>query len=258
MVFTCELGRRAQPDENVAPLVNGRRFQRLSQETHRVPLYRHLFVNSDKTEHNRSMISTSPLPHALQTLGMAHDRTLLRASDLQEAGIPRVVLARLVAAGHLERVGRGLYRLPGAAVTEHETLVTVARRVPQAVFCLLTALQYHGLTTQLPREVWIAMPRGSHLPRLDFPPLHMVQCAPEVQRIGVESFVHGQVEIHVHGVARTVIDCFKFRNQIGLDVAIEALKGALAEKKVTVDDLWHFGAMRRVTNVMRPYLEAVL
>ena len=113
--------------------------------------------------------------HTQRILDLASRRGLLRASDLDAISSPRVILARMTAAGLLERVGRGLYRLPGAQVTEFESLALVATRVPQAVFCLLTALQFHGLTTQLPRQVWIAMPRGSHVPRLDYPPIKMLQ-----------------------------------------------------------------------------------
>ena len=199
----------------------------------------------------------SPLPHADQALALAQDRGVLRASDLQALGIPQIVLARLTACGRLERIARGLYRLPGQAASEHETLTTVARRVPQAVFCLLTALQFHGLTTQLPREVWITMPRGSHVPQLDYPSLHMVQCPLTALGVGVEQVICDQVVLQVYGVARTVADCFKFRNRIGLDVAIEALKGALEQKKTNADELWHFAKLDRVTNLMRPYLEAL-
>ncbi len=120
-----------------------------------------------------------PPTQSQRTLALVARKGLLRANDLGEIDVPRIVLTRLTAAGRLEKVGRGLYRLPGAQASEHESLVTVARRVPQAVFCLLSALQFHELTTQLPRQVWIAMPRGSHLPRIDYPPLKMVQMSDE-------------------------------------------------------------------------------
>ena len=113
--------------------------------------------------------------HTQRVLGLAGQKGLLRASDLDAIDAPRVVLTRLTAAGVLERVGRGLYRLPDAHGSEFESLAIVATKVPQAVFCLLTALQFHELTTQLPRQIWIAMPRGSHVPRIDYPPVKMVQ-----------------------------------------------------------------------------------
>lgn len=190
-------------------------------------------------------------------LALARARGVLRPGDLPGVAAARVTLTRLVATGQLERVGRGLYRLPGASASEHETLVAVAAQVPPAVFCLLTALQFHGLTTQLPREVWIAMPRGSHVPRLDYPPLKMVQSSAEAFGAGVEEHVRDRVPLRVYGVARTVADCFKHRNKIGLDVALEALRDALKQKKTTVDELWRYARICRVANVMRPYLEAM-
>ncbi len=195
--------------------------------------------------------------HTQRVLALATQRGLLRASHLQELGIARVVLSRLTASGRLERVGRGVYRLPDAQDAEHESLATIAVKVPQAVFCLLTALQIHELTTQLPRQVWIAMPQGSHAPKMDYPPVKMVQFSGEAYAAGVEVVQVDQVALRVYGVAKTVADCFKHRNKIGLDVAIEALKDALAQRKATADELWRFAKICRVANVMRPYLEAL-
>lgn len=190
-------------------------------------------------------------------LDLARQKGMLRPADLQGVGAARMTLTRMAASGQLEKVGRGLYRLPGANASEHETLTAVATRVPQAVFCLLTALQFHGLTTQLPRQVWIAMPRGSHVPKLDYPPVKMVQFTGEAYTEGVEVFERDQVSLRVYGAAKTVADCFKHRNKIGLDVALEALRDARAQKKASADDLWHFAKICRVANVMRPYLEAI-
>jgi predicted transcriptional regulator of viral defense system len=197
------------------------------------------------------------ITHTQQVLALAGQNGLLRASDLQELGIARVVLSRLAASGQLEKVGRGLYRLPGTQVSEHESLTTVAVKVPQAVFCLLTALQIHELTTQLPRQIWIAMSQGSHAPKLDYPPVKMVQFTGAAYAEGVEVVAADQVSLRVYGVAKTVADCFKHRNKIGLDVALEALREALAQKKATADELWRFAKICRVANVMRPYLEAL-
>jgi predicted transcriptional regulator of viral defense system len=195
-------------------------------------------------------------PQALQVLALAGEQGLLRAGQLHALGAGRVVLTRLVASGQLERVGRGVYRLPCAQASEHESLATVAVKVPQAVFCLLTALQLHGLTTQLPRQVWIAMPQGSHTPTLDYPPVKMVQFSGEAYAQGVEIMAADQVPLRVYGVAKTVADCFKHRSKIGLDVALEALKEALASGKTNADELWRFAKLCSVANVMRPYLEA--
>ena len=136
--------------------------------------------------------------YSQRVLDLASQKGLLRASDLKAIDAPRVVLTRLVAAGLLDRLGRGLYRLPGHPVSEHESLVVVAAKAPQAVFCLLTALQFHGLTTQLQRQIWIAMPRGSHAPRIDWPPTgspHGVRNpqtkTPDRERLGAEYWWSG-------------------------------------------------------------------
>ena len=191
-----------------------------------------------------------------RVLDLARQKGMLRPADLQGVGAARVALTRLMASGQLERVGRGLYRLPGAETSEHETLATVAAKAPQAVFCLLSALQFHGLTTQLPRQVWIAMPHGSHAPKLVYPPLKMVQFTGEAYSEGIEVHERDGVPLRVYNVAKTVADCFKHRHKIGLDVALEALRDALAQKKVKANALWRYAQICRVANVMRPYLEA--
>lgn len=192
-----------------------------------------------------------------RVLDLARQTGMLRPTHLQAIGISRVILTRLTSSGQLEKVGRGLYRLAGAPVSEQESLATIAVRVPQAVFCLLTALQIHELTTQLPRQIWIAMPRGSHTPKLDYPPVKMVQFSGDAFSEGIEVIQTDQVALRVYCVAKTVADCFKHRNKIGLDVAIEALKDALSQKKASANDLWRYAKISRVANVMRPYLETL-
>ena len=195
--------------------------------------------------------------HTKRVLDLLSQKGILRPSDLDDVGTPRVILTRMTANGLLEKAGRGIYRLPDNHSSEHESLITIATKAPQAVFCLLTALQFHELTTQLPREVWIAMPRGSHTPKIDYPPVKMVQFADEAYSEGIELVERDQVNLRVYSVAKTVADCFKHRNKIGLDVALEALKDARAKKMASADDLWRFAKICRVANVMRPYLEAV-
>jgi predicted transcriptional regulator of viral defense system len=196
----------------------------------------------------------TPTQRVLDLLGQ---KGILRPSDLDAIGTHRVVLTRMTAKGLLERVGRGIYRLPESQGSEHESLIAIATRVPQAVFCLLSALQFHELTTQLPRQLWIAMPRGSHTPKIDYPPVKMVQFAGSAYSEGVEVFERDQVKLRVYCVAKTVADCFKYRNKIGLDVALEALKDARAQKKASTDDILRYAKICRVSNVMRPYLEAI-
>ncbi|WP_423680231.1 MULTISPECIES: type IV toxin-antitoxin system AbiEi family antitoxin domain-containing protein [unclassified Undibacterium] len=195
--------------------------------------------------------------HTQRVLDLLSRKGTLRPSDLDDIGAPRVVLTRMTASGQLEKIDRGLYRLPDNQGSENESLTAIAIKAPQAVFCLLTALQFHELTTQLPRQVWIGMPRGSHAPKIDYPPLKMVQFTGEAYSGGIEVFERDQVTLRVYCVAKTIADCFKHRNKIGLDVALEALKDARSQKKASPDDLWHFAKVCRVANVMRPYLEAI-
>ena len=195
--------------------------------------------------------------HSQRVLELARQKGLLRTSDLDAIDAPRVVLTRLTAAGLLDKVGRGLYRLPSQPGSENEGLAAIATKVPQAVFCLLTALQFHELTTQLPRQIWIAMPRGSHVPRIDYPPVRMVQMTGEVYTAGIEEHLRDGVTLRVYGAAKTVVDCFKHRNKIGLDVAMEALKDAWRMRKASADDLWRYARVCRMANVMRPYMEVV-
>ena len=197
-----------------------------------------------------------PDTHNKRVLDLVRKKGMLRPSDLHGTDIARVVLTRLTASGQLEKAGRGLYRLPDAPASEHESLATIAVKVPQAVFCLLTALQFHELTTQLPRQVWIAMPRGSHTPKIDYPPIKMVQFSGESYSEGIEVFERDRAKLRVYCVAKTVVDCFKHRNKIGVDVALEALRDARAQKKTSTNELWRFAKVCRVANVMRPYLEA--
>ena len=196
--------------------------------------------------------------HIQRVLDLAGRNGLLRTSDLDAIGAPRIALTRLTAAGLLDRVGRGLYRVPDHPGSENESLAAVATKVPQAVFCLLTALQFHELTTQLPRQIWIAMPRGSHVPRIDYPPIRMVQMTGDIYTAGIEEHLRDGVTLRVYGAAKTVVDCFKHRNKIGLDVALEALHDGWSRRKVTADALWHYATINRVSNVMRPYLESVV
>jgi predicted transcriptional regulator of viral defense system len=180
-----------------------------------------------------------------------------RSRELVATGITRSELSRMVAAQQLVRVARGLYALPDYQSGEHGALVTVAKRVPGVLFCLLTALRIHDLTTQAPFEVWIAIGNKAHPPRLDYPPLRTMRFSDAALAAGVETRRVDGVPMYVTNVAKTVADCFKFRNKIGLDVALEALREARRAKKASADELWRYARVNRVTNVMRPYLEAV-
>jgi predicted transcriptional regulator of viral defense system len=192
-----------------------------------------------------------------RTLKLARRRQGVTARALAAAGIHRQVLSRLVESGELERIVRGVYRLPEYPLTEHHGLAIVGAAVPHGVICLLSALQFHGIGTQLPSEVWIAIDRRARRPALKYPPLRIVRYSGAALTEGVESHrIEGQT-VRVYNVAKTVTDCFKYRNKIGLDVALEALREARRAKEASADALWRYAKINRVANVMRPYLEAV-
>ena len=190
-------------------------------------------------------------------LELARHRRVLRAADVREHGWSPQLMLRLHQAGKLQRVARGLYSLPDAEITEHQTLIEVCQRVPKAVLCLLSALQFHEIGTQLPHEVWIAVDRRTRRPRLQYPPLRVLRFGGAALTEGVERHRLEGREVPVYGIEKTLADCFKYRNKIGLEVALEALREARRERRISLDTLWHFAKVDRVANVMRPYLDAV-
>ncbi len=202
----------------------------------------------------RSIILSS---HDQAVLALAQQRPLLRARDLATHSLPTMVLSRLVLAGRLERVARGIYSLPGRALSEHSSLAKVAMRVPRGVVCLLSALRVHGIGTQAPFEVWMALPAHTPTPKLDQPVIRTVHMTGAALTEGVEHLQAEGIAVPVFNAAKTVADCFKFRNKIGIDVAIEALQDGWVQRKFTMDELWHYASINRVANVMRPYLESV-
>lgn len=192
-----------------------------------------------------------------RALELVRKAGVLRPRDLDEHGIPRVYLRRLLEEGRIERVGRGLYSLPEGDVTEHRTIIEAAKRVPQGVVCLLSALRFHELTTQNPFEVWMAIANKAWQPRAERPTIRIVRMSGEALESGIEEHRLEGVRVRVYGPAKTVADCFKFRNKIGLDIAIEALRDYRRTRPQGLDELWRFARICRVSNVMRPYLEAI-
>ncbi|MBD2222762.1 type IV toxin-antitoxin system AbiEi family antitoxin domain-containing protein [Calothrix sp. FACHB-1219] len=202
----------------------------------------------------------TPLSHPTleqAALALAERQPLLRARDLAEQGLPTIVLSRLVSVGKLERVARGVYSLPGRSLSEHRSLAEVALRVPRGVVCLLSALRVHGIGTQAPFEVWVAIPHHSPTPRIDQPALRVVRMSGESLMQGIEPIMIDGVRVPVFNAAKTVADCFKYRNKIGLDVALEALRDGWSQRKLSIDALWQYATVDRVANVMRPYLESI-
>jgi len=189
-------------------------------------------------------------------LDLLRAKGIVRARELAQIGVAGETLQQLLRRGALVRIGRGLYVAPDRALTEHDQLAQLAIKHPRVVFCLLTALQIHGLTTQAPHEVWVAISPNARAPQVEYPPLRVVRLSdPDIQTEQIS--LDGVVRIPVTSAAKTVVDCFKFRNKIGLDVALEALKDAWRQKKVSMDDLWESAQLCRMTNVMRPYLECL-
>lgn len=161
----------------------------------------------------------------------------------------------MVACGLLDRIGYGLYRAPDAEITANHTLAQVSARAPDGVACLLTALRFHELSTQSPFEVWLAIGHKATRPRLDELAVRVVYFSGAAFTAGVEEHRVEGVRVRVYCPAKTVADCFKYRNKIGLDVALEALRETWRARRATMDELWHFAQICRVANVMRPYLE---
>ncbi|WP_218169373.1 type IV toxin-antitoxin system AbiEi family antitoxin domain-containing protein [Pseudomonas gingeri] len=190
-------------------------------------------------------------------LALAARNGLIRSQDVVAQGLPRVALTRLVRQGLLQRIDHGLYSLPQRNISEHVALAEVASKYPKGVICLLSALRVHGLTTQSPFEVWFAIPNKARAPKPGYPPLRIVRFSSSALTDGVENHDIDGVTIRVTSVARTVVDCFKFRNKIGLDVALEALSDAWHSRRLNMDELWRYATLCRVTNVMRPYMESL-
>lgn len=195
--------------------------------------------------------------NAEKVLALARKRGILRTRDVVAREIPRVTLTRLVQAGSLDRIGRGLYSLPDTDVSEHHALAAASRRVPQGIVCLLSALRFHGMTTQQPFEVWMAIDRKARRPSVDYPPLRIVRFAGAALTEGIQTHEIEGVAVRVTDPARTVADCFRYRNKIGVDVAVEALRDYRRERKGSLDALAKTAQARRVAEVMRPYLEAL-
>lgn len=193
-----------------------------------------------------------------QLLRLARKRGGLSTRDVDAVGLHRQALSRLVRAGDLERVARGLYRLPGEAVTEHHGLAVACTAVPHGVICLLSALGFHGVGTQLPFQVWMAIDRRSRRPALRYPPLRVVRFTGRALTAGIEAHRIEGTTVRVYGVAKTVADCFKYRNKIGLDVALEALREAWRARRFTMDELNRCARICRVERVMRPYAEVLV
>lgn len=215
-------------------------------------------IRSCKTSVNKSTIRrfvNEPSSDRLESLFQG--ATILRSRDLEERGLSRTRIRETVEAGGLERVGRGQYKLPGAELTEHHSLVQAALRVPRGVICLLSALRFHDLTSQNPHEVWMAIGPKDRLPKPGNPPVRIVRFGDGHFPIGLETHVIEGARIKVYSVARTVVDLFRYRTKIGIDVALEALKDGWQERRFTLKEINEIAAGCRMVRVMKPYLESL-
>lgn len=213
-------------------------------------------VVMDRYRRHGAVPKDEPRGAEAAVLALARKVGVLRPRDLRAHGIPRVVLTRLHRKERLKRIARGVYVLPEADLSEHHSLAEACKRVPHGVVCLLSALRFHGLTTQSPFEIWMAIDVKARKPRLETPPLRIVRFSGKALVYGVEDHLVEGVPVRVTSAAKTVADCFKYRNKIGLDVAVEALKDYRRTRK-SLDDLWKAAEAVRVASVIRPYLEAL-
>lgn len=190
-------------------------------------------------------------------LDLVKKQGLVRLRDFEEHGIPRAKVLRWTNEGRLIRVARGLYSLPGHDFGENDSLVQVAKLVPEGIICLLSALRVYGLTTQNPSEVWVGIDRKARKPRLEWPPLHIVWWSGDALTQGVVERKLGRIPVRITTPARTVADCFKYRSKIGLDVALEALRDYRRKRAGSLDELHRAAKVCRVDRVVRTYLEAM-
>lgn len=199
-------------------------------------------------------METKSRDRALQAIRAAG---LARPRDLEAQGVSRAQLARLVREGLVLRQSRGIYVVASHQPTAGHTLAQVAKRVPEAVFCLLTALRFHGLTTQSPADVWIALPEKARRPRLDYPRLRVARFSGAALSEGIETHRVEGVTVRVYSPAKTVADCFKYRNKVGIDLAVEALRDFSRQHRGGANELARFAKVCRVSRVMQPYLDAI-
>lgn len=195
---------------------------------------------------------------ATQVFRIVAERGLVRSRDLTERGIARATLMRLVRAGRLKQIARGLYALPDQPLSRQHLLAEVAARSSRGVLCLLTALHFHGMLQKAPEAVWLAIPNRGRAPKGDAPPLHIVRFSGGALTEGVEHYVIDGVVVRVYSVAKTVADCFKFRRIIGLDAAVDALRMAVRDERAGPNELEHYARVCRVSEVMRPHLDAAV
>ena len=191
-------------------------------------------------------------------LKMARKTGVVRAREIREAGLHPEYLRKLCKSGQLIRTGRGLYSLADGDFTEHHTLAEACKRVPHGIICLLSALSYHEIGTQNPHQIWMAIDRGMRKPKVDYPPIRIFRFSGLSLEEGIEEKKIEGVWVRVYNPAKTVADCFKYRNKVGIDVAIEALKECWRSRRCEIDKLVHYARICRVSNIIQPYMETIV
>ncbi len=192
-----------------------------------------------------------------QIIAILKQKSVLRPRDLDAYKIPRRYLSRLQQRGLLVRSARGIYTAANAELSEKQTIVEVSKRIPKGTVCLLSALSIHEITTQSPFEIWLAIDRKGWLPKVKDLPIKTVRFSGEALTSGIDFHTIDGVKVPVYNPAKTIADCFKYRNKIGLDITIEALKEGWKDKKFNMNDIWEYSKICRVQNVIRPYLESL-
>ena len=192
-----------------------------------------------------------------QVIRILKDLSVVRPRDLRERGLPKDYLYILAKEGVIERIGHGLYQWPEKDLGRNQSLAEVCKRAPKAIVTLLSALNFHNFTTQNPHQIWLAIDRKSWRPTITYPPVRFVTMSGKALHAGVEIHYVDDIPVKVFSPAKTVVDCFKYRNKLGLDVALEALKDGWEKKLFTMDDLYHYAEICRVKNIMQPYLESL-
>ncbi len=201
---------------------------------------------------NKKATKRQQVIHLLQQL------SVVRPKDLTERGLPKDYLYILAQEGVVERIGRGLYQWPEKDLGHNQSLVEVCKRAPRAVVALLSALNFHNITTQNPHQIWLAIDRKSWRPTIAYPPVRFVTMSGEALHAGIEIHYVNDIPVKVFSVAKTVVDCFKYRNKLGLDVALEALREGWRERLFTMDELYRYAEICRVKKIMQPYLESLV
>ena len=195
---------------------------------------------------------------AKRILKLVRHSGVVSTGEMRAKAIHHEYLRQLCAEGKLVHEGRGLYMLPDAEITVHHGLAQARKAIPKGVICLLSALRFHEIGTQAPHEVWMAIDRRAARPRIKRPRMRIVRFSGKALTEGIEEHRVEGVAVRIYNPAKTVADCFKYRNKIGLDVALEALREVIRGRKCSVDELWQYAKVCRVTNIIRPYMEAIL